>query len=409
MAVAGLRGTGDWGTDERPKNFREGILWYQPDGNSPIFALTSKAGKRGVNDPEFNWWSEGQTIKRLKVNGALGSGDTIVTVDGTDPSASAMGIPWGSANHLKRGDVLLVEPATDTAAYTQEHIEVVEVLGDTSFQVRRGVAGTSAASIADDQFLLLVGSAYAEGTGSPPATSRNPIKANNLTQIFKDSYELTGTAGQTEARTGNPWSNDKKRKSFDHAMSIEMAILFGHKYETTGDNGKPKRYMGGLREFIPSANTTIFSSAVTANSFLDALAPAFAKNTGAGDSRILFVGNQAAINLAKVFAAISNVHFNVSNVQKIYGMAFQEFVTPVGTVYIKRHPLLSDHDLYKKAGFLLDFDALKYVYLNGRDTKTMDDVQTKDEDLRRGLITTECSLEVHYGGLSMAYLGNISN
>lgn len=27
MAVAGLRGTGDWATDERPKNFREMILW----------------------------------------------------------------------------------------------------------------------------------------------------------------------------------------------------------------------------------------------------------------------------------------------------------------------------------------------------------------------------------------------
>ena len=27
MAVAGLRGTGDWATDERPKNFREMVLW----------------------------------------------------------------------------------------------------------------------------------------------------------------------------------------------------------------------------------------------------------------------------------------------------------------------------------------------------------------------------------------------
>lgn len=27
MAVAGLRGTGDWAMDERPKNFREMILW----------------------------------------------------------------------------------------------------------------------------------------------------------------------------------------------------------------------------------------------------------------------------------------------------------------------------------------------------------------------------------------------
>ncbi len=28
-AVAGLRGTGDFGTDERPKSFREYILWRE--------------------------------------------------------------------------------------------------------------------------------------------------------------------------------------------------------------------------------------------------------------------------------------------------------------------------------------------------------------------------------------------
>ena len=44
--VAGLRGSGDWGTDERPKNFREGILRFNPRGTAPIFALTSKAGSK---------------------------------------------------------------------------------------------------------------------------------------------------------------------------------------------------------------------------------------------------------------------------------------------------------------------------------------------------------------------------
>jgi hypothetical protein len=47
--VAGLRGTGDWGTSERPTNFRERILFISPNGNAPIFALTSKAGKYNVN------------------------------------------------------------------------------------------------------------------------------------------------------------------------------------------------------------------------------------------------------------------------------------------------------------------------------------------------------------------------
>lgn len=55
MAVAGLRGTGDWGTDERPKNFREYILWRRPNGMAPLTALLSKMKSEKSNDPEFAW------------------------------------------------------------------------------------------------------------------------------------------------------------------------------------------------------------------------------------------------------------------------------------------------------------------------------------------------------------------
>jgi hypothetical protein len=58
--------------------------------------------------------------------------------------------------------------------------------------------------------------------------------------------------------------------------------------------------------------------------------------------------------------------------------------------------------------FVLDFSAIKYVALKNRDTKTKDDVQAKDEDVRRGFIQTECSLMLDGGGLSCAYVGNIS-
>jgi hypothetical protein len=58
--------------------------------------------------------------------------------------------------------------------------------------------------------------------------------------------------------------------------------------------------------------------------------------------------------------------------------------------------------------FVSDFDALKWAPLEGRDTKAHDDVQAKDEDVRRGFFQTEGGIEVGYGGLTMAYLGNIS-
>lgn len=405
--IAGLRGTGNWGTDERPKNFREGILRWNPNGTAPIFALTSKAGKKTVDDPEFAWWAEGNPLVRLQVNGSHTSAVTLINVDSADPTASTLGANLGTATNLKPGDILLVEPTADNATFNHELIEVDNVLSDGQFTARRGVGGTTAATIADNVFLTLIGSAYAEGTGVPRAVSRNPVKYSNFIQIFKDTYELTGTADATTTRTNNGYSEDKKRTMFKHSAGIEWSIMFGRKAETTGDNGKPKRFMGGIREMIPAANVTVFAAPVTPSSFLDSIAPVFDFDTGAGDTRMVFAGNQALIELSKVFAG--EVVFNVNNVVKVYGMDFQEFIMPNGRVLLKSHPLMSRHGLYKKSAFVLDFDAIRYVTQKGRpDAKATDDVQTKEEDVRRGFIQSDASLMVDYGGLTCAYLGNIS-
>lgn len=406
--IAGLRGTGDFGADERPKSFREGILRYNPNGEAPIFALSAKAGKHKITDPEFSWWNEGNALVRLQINGSHAAGDTLINVDTADPTSTTMSANYGTATHLKPGDLLMVEPAADSATFNPEIIEVDNVLSDTQFTAKRGQAGSSAATIADNIWLTLIGSAYAEGTGVPRAVSRGPIKFFNYTQIFKDTYELTGTLDKTELRIGDPWSEDKKRKAYDHSRAIELSILFGRRSETTGENGKPKRTTGGLRTFIPAANTTVFGSATTPNSFLDAIAPVFNYSTGAGDTRIMFIGNTAAIELGKIFNAATNIHINTTEKVRVYGIGFQEVTLPQGRLLIKTHPLLSLHGLYKKSGFIIDFDALKWAPMPGRDTKAKDDVQTDDEDVRRGFWMTEGGIMVDYGGLTMGYLGNIS-
>ena len=407
--IAGLRGTGDWGVDERPKDFRENILFFNPNGEAPIFAMSAKAGKRVVKDPEFAWWCEGNALVRLQTTApTYAAGDTLFTVQTADPTGTTLGSNYGTATHLKPGDILMVEPVTETTSYIPEMVEVDNVVSDTQFTARRGAAGSTAGTIAANTWLTLIGSSYAEGTGAPKAVSRNPIKFFNYTQIFKNTYELTGTADHTKVRTGDPWSNDKKRKAYDHARDIELSILFGRRFEGTGDNGKPKRTMGGLRTFIPAANTTIFSGAVSTNNLIDAVAPIFDFNTGAGDTRVMFVGNAAAMELGKIFNAATNVRINTSERVKVYGIHFQELLLPQGRILIKTHPLMSRHGVYRKSAFVMDFDAFKWAPLEGRDTKTNDDVQTKDEDVRRGFIMTEAGIEVDYGGLTMAYMGNIS-
>lgn len=415
MAIAGLRGTGDWGTDERPKNFREMILWVNPNGTAPIFALSSKAAKDSTDDPEFSWWAEPNDQIRLHTNGALDNNPatTTVVVDGTEPNSSDLGLNWGSALSLKPGDILMVEPAADAAVFTPEYLLVTGVTNSTTFTVQRAFSGSSIANIGNGSYLTKVGSAYAEGTSSPQATSRNPIKYTNKCQIFKDSYSLTGTAAQTRARTGDPIKNDKKRKSFDHAASIEYAMIFGRQSETVGSNGKPMRTMDGIRRFISSRTTTVWTAnGKTLNDLMDAVAPVFDYDSNAGNVRMAFCGNGALNSINKAIARASGqsaLNLNFAMPTKVYGMDFEELIFPQGRLLLKTHPLFNKNSLYTNSMLIMDFSALKWRPLRNRDTKFFDDVQTKREDLREGYWMTEAGIELWNGGLTCGWIGGFQN
>ena len=407
-AVGGLRGTGDWGVDERPKNFREMILWLNPNGTTPIFALSARIGKESTDDPEFSWWDEPLDIFRLQVNGALTSGATTIVVDSGDPDAANLGARYGLATHLQAGDIIMVEPAADVKPFAPEYMTVVSVTNETTFVVTRGSLGSTAAAIADNAFLLKLGSTFAEGTRSPDAVSRNPVKYNNFTQIFKNTYELTGTARQTRARTGDPLRNDKKRRMFDHAQQIEQTLLFGRKSETTGANGKPLRSMDGIRRFIPDQNATIFGAALTVSSFLDATYKVFDFDSRAGDQRIVFAGNRALNTLNKVIQSDTTHRVTFGPTITQFGMNLRTYTLPQGTLFIRTHPLLNRHPLYDDSMWILDFSALRWRPMRGRDTRFKDNVQHNDEDTQKGLWMTEAGLEVNHGGLTLGYLGNVS-
>ena len=393
-SIAGLRGTGDWGTDERPKNFRETILWRQPNGMAPLTALLSKMGDESTDDPEFAWWEEElASIRITETTGlAANTGSTTLTASG------------GGLYNLVPGDLLLVEKV-DQATYDNEIVEVTAVASDTSATIARAQAGTTVAAIAASTLLTKIGNVYEEGTGAPSASMRNPTKNLNYTQIFKTTYKITETAKRTTARTGDPLKNDKKRKMFDHSIAMEWAFLFGRKYETTGSGGKPKRYTGGLRSFLTS-NVTVFSTTPTESTFLDAVYPVFNFSTGAGEERLVLCGNQAMNTLNQIAKSSSSSRVNFDGVVRIYGMSLQRWILPQGVLYVKSHPLLNNHPRYNASMFIIDPTALKYRYL--RDTTFKDNIQANDEDTQRGQWLTEAGLEVHHEK-TMAYIGKFTN
>ncbi len=410
MAIAGLRGSGDFGADERPKNFREMILWKNPNGKAPIFALSAKAKKEELDDPEFSWWEEISGVIRVVEDGT-----------GLNASATALGLTASTASNaavdangargagldLVVGDLLMVEATNGVGAtFANEIVMVTAVSSATGVTIARGQAGSTAATISAGSFLTKMGNAYAEGTGSPEATSRNPRKFTNKAQIFKTAYEQTNTAKKIKYRTGDSLKNDKKRRSFDHSTTLEMALLFGKQHETVGANGKPLRFTGGLLSYLAAASRTkVYGSTPTADTFFDDIYDVFDYDSegGAGDERICYCGNIALNTINKIAKAAGEVH-HIETV-KLYGMNLTKWVTPQGTFYLKSHPLLNQHPEFRASMFITDPTGIRYRPF--RDTVPQDDIQETDEDTCKGQWLTEAGFEFNHMEC-MKYLGNLA-
>jgi hypothetical protein len=394
MAFAGIRGTAvaHTGTEytERPQNFREMILFANPNGRAPLTALLAKAKTESVDDPTFHWWEE--TLQLVRVSSTTGgvTASTTFTLD-------------SGGLDLVKGDVLQVEKA-DTTVYNNELIVVSSVSNDTTIVVVRGQFGTAAASTGANVFFTKIGNHFEEGSVSPDISLRNPTRLENHCQIFKTAVGLTKTMNATKMRTGDAWKNDKKRKAFDHSVALELAFLFGVPSENAGVS-HPIRTTGGLRYWI-TTNRTVFTSTPTENTILDALYKVFDVDAGgAGDERIIFAGNGALNTFNKAVNASASSRVNYDGIIDVFGMKLQRWVTPQGTFGIRSHPLMNTHGRYTNSMFVIN--PMGLIYRPLRDTHFEDNIQANDADLRKGQWLSEVGLEVHHEE-TFAYLGNIT-
>lgn len=406
--IAGLRGTstGDYATDERPKSFREMILWRDPNGGTPLTALMSRMKTEAVDDPEFSWWEEELAPVRLQVAGtglSANAASTLLTCYTTGDF---------TASDLVAGDMLLMETTT---VFTT-HWEIVEVASTPSASnvatITRSAAGTPLGAGVIGTWFVKVGSAFAEGAGAASATFRKPTKYTNYTEIFKTTYSISKTAAKTKFRTGDPLKNERKRKSFYHAQQLEHAFLFGTPLETTGTaatgaggrTSMPKRYTGGLWHFMRSAHGATVSTLVSLNSatftednFLDATFPMFDYGyTGAGNERIALCGNQFLNNMNKMVKRMTATAINYNGSITAFGMKLQEYSLPQGTIYFRTHPMLNVNPKFTKSAFFINPSGMVYRPLRGRDTDYEDNIQENGADYHAGQWLTEAGVEFHH-------------
>jgi Family of unknown function (DUF5309) len=381
--VLGLRGTGSWSADERPKNYRELILLLFPNSPTSLTALMSKLQTRATTDPEFKIFTKQLPVQRVIVSGSQTSTDTTIETQGT-----------GASIVLKKGHSLINERT----------LEVLWVTADPTtpfnqFTAARG-KGSTAAAMNDGDGLLIVGSHHMEGAAVPTAITYEPTVINNFCQIFRTALHLTNTAKATALRTGADLEERQRETLEIHAIEREMAYIFGTGVEDTS-GAQPERTTKGFVSLI-STNVKDFAGAVDIDTWETFMEDVFEDGSS---EKLLLAGNTAITNINKV----ARIHgeIQMTPVSETYGMMLDRYRTPYGFLQIRQHPLFSKNATFRSWGIVVDPEFLADRILSGngvsRDTNYLENRQNAGDDATKDEWLTESGLELDFDSCNAVF------
>jgi hypothetical protein len=394
-AFFGMRGTGDWVAEERPKSWREAILMLYPNGSVPLTALMSKMGEEQVSDPEFNWWTKKLPEQRGVVTGIYT--DVIMATAyaagaGTAVAGDILYLKMAEATckEFRIGHQVLMRDASDFTMDVNGKV-ISRVLNGASSNI--GVKlleaddnSTQTHGVGDCDVVLIIGSINPEGAIMPQGVSYDPTKYFNYTQIFRTPLSITRTARLTKYRTGDKYKEMKREALELHGIEMERGAMFGIKTENTGDNSKPERTTQGLIPFIRenvAANVNDFrlNATYTGKAWLD---------VGGGDSwleayletvfrygsgeKLALCGSGTILGLIGLVK--SGSHYNIDTNVTVYGLKLTEWKTPFGSIYLKTHPLMSIEATLRNSMLILEPRNMKYRYIT--DTTFYGEGQSRD-------------------------------
>jgi len=412
----------------RIHNFGDRVAELAPD-ESPFFVYLNKVAKVPTNDPVFrflenrskidwtsrNFFVDGTTLTDVAADSV--NNITVETVQSSTTSA-------GQVKYLVKGMVFAVETVTNKSLVQFRVESVTHNAADTTVSARC-IALTDASSggsgyndVADTDECQIIGTSFAEGSGSPDVWSSQLDDDFGYTQIFKTSAEMTNTAIATNYRGyANEWNRIWNLKLREHKVDIERAMLFSMRARSNS-----VQYSEGLiGHILQNGESAAFGSASYSSGapyFLSGAASTMIYDDLLGDFEVIFDpargGNKSKLALAsrpvltffnkmgstgfvdQSVAADKMFQYDITSRNGQFGHQVMQVNTIHGDLSIVAEPLFRGISSGYMA--LVDLDQVAYRPLVGnglnRDTHIITNVQQADEDLRKDMIITEAGLEI---------------
>lgn len=341
--------------DLAKKSFSAMITRLMPNGQAPLFGITSMLKEETAYQPEHGYFSKTMIFPMVNLDAAVADG-------------AATSFTVASSANIAPGMIL-------EAASTREHVLVTAVPDATHITVARGIGTVAAAAIANDVDLWMVGNAYEEASVRPASLVIVSVRNINYTQIFRNTWMTSGTSAATGVIAGSaPDAENRSDCATFHAVDIEKALLFGQTYSGTRNN-MPFRCMNGLINTVTqqaAGNVTTLGATTTYTQLEAALDPVFNVTTDpkVANERVLFTGGFARRVLHSVCRL--NSTYMINDQYTTWGLQFDTIKIPRGRFNIVEHPLLNafgSATSWAKMAIAVDLSTFGTAYMTGRKTQ----------------------------------------
>lgn len=267
--------------------------------------------------------------------------------------------------------------------------------GNNTITVSRAVGSTTAATIANNADLVIIGTAWAEGASAGTPRSHQETQPYNHTQIFRRPFGETRTQQNTDTYIdgeGDSRTRIRKEEAVYHKLDIERSFLFGERNRDTTNANAPVTYTGGLLYWLTS-NSLNAGGTLTEAEIEDWLEDVF-QHTTSGDTRLLL----ASPKIISVLDQLAAGRLQVTSGETTYGVGVRTWVTGHGNLLVAKHRLLVDGagaTGYSGYGFAIDPDKCVYRYLKNSDTMLKKDIAANGDDVWKDEYLSEVGLELH--------------
>jgi hypothetical protein len=343
MSVRGVFASHSSIVGDRQNTLSGRILKTGWAGTLPLLALSAGMKEEKVTDTNWSWIEDTHVSGNGKVVSAANSSVTSLTVADTSI--------WTNRS------ILLVET-------TGEYLLVTAVPTATTVTVRRGFAGTTAATIAANATLQIIGTAHEEGGGKPDAVMTFGDSYTNFVQIFKQGWSITGTAKAVSYVTGSKLAESKAQATAFHAENLERSFLFGRKSLTKLD-GKELRTSNGIIPqietyggIVESANYGSVAGAMSTAGIQDFMRRIFDKNAKGLPNERISLTSSLVLNLIQAMVR-KDTRYDLTLADKAYGLDIWKMSFVGNDLKLAVHPLMSENPYWAKELYVLHPGLIK--------------------------------------------------